>query len=339
MFKKLLFVVANIQSAFAPVPYINYFSQLDPVNFLCAIGVVIIIAVAIISWLIISTVNTMNRAIIHHTIRKFFGERDLKNFNLCRMGRPRSKYYTEEGFNSFSIGFPHWRYKDENGCRQKRLFNKIVYEESILWLYAGAGTYVLSTNDPYDMVFLVHTLREDGYSIAPCVQELERQEKRELEKRNCNENLRAFIEQMDGDSSRFTEFCRQRLITRGFEISDAPRNNDGIEFFLKSKSIPMVVKCMLLPCSTLIGVNEVQEFKKASENLFVEAGMLITTGKISVAAAGYAKSHGIEIICDERLIALATEDKDLPPELQFRYWELTYEDIQKCLPQDLLGKM
>jgi len=272
-------------------------------------------------------------------LKKSFGITDFSKFSVVKMGRPGSKYHCDSGSNCFEIHLPHWKFANEDGSRQNRRVNRVIWEECNLWLHDGHQAYVLTTTNPYELIYLVHTLRDRGIDIAPCSQELEKQDRMEKGKKSLEESLDSIIESVGKDERKFTELCRQRLTLRGYALSDAPKNDYGLNFFFRKNTRPVMVKCQLVPRDYLVGVEEIKGVKAGMENLFAESCLYITTGHISVAAAGFAMSNGIEVASNERLVEIMEENQPIPPDKMFMRWELTNDDLKNLLSEDLLSQI
>jgi len=282
---------------------------------------------AIIALVCVLFVRAISKTVRYGFVKKFFGISDLSGFKLKRMGKVGSKYYVEEGVNEFRLGIPH----------QKKN-SKIVKENSILWLIAGRKTYVLITKDPFAMIHLVHQLRNAGLDISPCDQELEKQQRIQESLKSTDEIISDAIQNAANDEE-FVSLCRQRLTIHGFTVSDAPKNNDGIRLFINRRGQPTMIKCLLVERNVLISTEEVEVFRDALQKFFVEAGILITTGKVSVAAVSLAKANNIEIIFNEKLVDLLRESKEISTSSQYLRWELTSEDINEMMPKGAIEKI
>jgi len=297
------------------------------------------LAIFIVICIICSIVRFLKKWTKRRAIRKTFGIINFSKFKVRRMGRPGSKHYTDNGSNCFEINLPHWKFANEDGSRQNKRVNKVIWEKCHLWLHDGQKTYILTTADPYEMIYLVHTLRDKGIDIAPCKQETAKQEEQEKAKKSLEESMAAIIESVDNNNDRFAELCRQRLVLRGYNLSEAPKNNFGLNFFFQKKAHPVMVKCHLVPRDYLVGVEEMKGVKEGAESLFAESCLFITTGRLSVAAVGFALTNGIDIITDERLVEIMEEAKPIPVNKMFTRWELTNDDLKNLLSEDLLSKI
>lgn len=282
---------------------------------------------ALMALIVFSISKSAFKAIKYRSVKKFFGIADLSGFKQKLMGRVGSKYYIEDGVNAFQLGIPRQKGK-----------NRIVKEKSVLWLIAGRKTHVLITKDPFAMIHLVHQLRNSGLDISPCDQELEKQQRILDSQKSMDETIRDTIEKMENDND-FVELCRQRLTIHGFTVSDAPRNNEGIRLFINHHDQPKIVKCLLVDRNTLISTEEIEVFKDALLKFFVDAGIMITTGKVSGAAVSLAKAHNIEIIFNEKLVDLLHAAKEISANKQYLRWELTPEDIKALLPEGAIEKI
>lgn len=339
MAEKFALIASGLQSLTANVPPIALLSVLPAEIFQCLLLVVLAVVLLILIWMLSSIFSGIRKWSIRRTVRKAFGITDLSKFTVRKMGRSKSKYYRSNGANTFEINLPHWKFTNEDGTKQNRRVNKVVWEECSLWLHNRHKVYVLTTTNPYEVIFLVHMLRDNGIDIAPCRQELDKQEKMEREKKGVEESIRDLIESAQGNEETFADFCKQRLTLRGCTLSDAPKNNYGLNFFYRKNSQPVVVKCQLVPRDYLSGIDEMKGIKAGTEELFAESCLFITTGHLSVAAAGFALTNNIEIISDERLVEIMEESKPIPADKMFTRWELTNNDLKNLLSEDLLSQI
>lgn len=314
-----------------PITAKNSFQYILPT----AVGILLLILFLILTGIAIGIRKWSWRRIL----RREFGITDISRLCVRIMGRHGSRYYTDSASNCYEITLPHWKFANEDGSRQNRRVNKVVWEECSLWLHDGHKTYVLTTTDPYDMIYLVHTLRERGIDIAPCAQELEKQESIEAAKQNSEEVLREVLEKCEGNEEKFSAICRQRLTIRGYTLTDAPRNNDGLKFFFLKDAQPVMVRCHLVPRDYLVDLDEMRKAKEGTTALFAPHCLFITTGQVSVAAAGYALANGIDMVLNDRLVEILEEDKHVPADKAFTRWEFTNDDLRGLLSEDLLSKI
>lgn len=263
----------------------------------------------------------------------FFHISGLRNFRVCRVGGPKDKYYTFEHQNHFRLNSPRWKYSLEDGSKDiNKKRNKLIYPESILWLFAGRSVYVVRTKNVWDMVSLVHKLRCNGQVILPCSQELEKQERLSSEKKNSDEVIRDVIEVLKGDSSQFTVLCKECLIRKGSNVTDMPKNNIGADLFVKQKDKVYVTKCLLTARETLTGMEALKQFKQLVNKTFANSCMLITTGKITYAAAQFAQQEGFIIIDNDALVELLDTSPVVEKGKEFLQWELMDKDIESMIP-------
>lgn len=321
------------------IPYISLLSVLPKNIFQYVLLGAAAFLLLLLLLLITGIVKGMKKGAKRRALRKGFGITDFSKFTVRKMGRPNSKYYTDNGSNCYEINLPHWKFANEDGSRQNRRVNKVIWEECNLWLHNGQKTYVLTTSDPYDMIFLVHTLRERGIDIAPCAQELDKQDEIEKSKRDPEAVLGELLEKCKGDEEKFSEICRQRLVIRGSTLSEAPKNENGIKFFFRKDTQPVMVRCQLVSRDYLVGLEEMKGVKEGASALFAPSCLYMTTGQISVAAAGFALSNGIDIISNERLVEVLEENKPVSSDKAYIRWELTNDDLKSLLSEDLLSKI
>ena len=298
---------------------------------------ILIGCLALIIFICFMVFRKINKVLIKRNVCRFFELSDLDNFDVRKMGRPGTKYYREDGVNSFNLALPHWKYMLEDGSKDKsKLFNKVVWEKSILWLHAGRKVYVVYTKDPWDMVCLVHILRESGLDISPCQQELDKQETLEQQKNSCNKVIYNVVQSVAGDKQQFVDLCRERLSVWGYKVADAPQNTCDIDLFIQKNNKPSIVRCLLTFQGQLINLEDLQSLKKDAEQFFADSCMLITTGSVTVAAAGYAREHNIEIICGEQLVELLEKDSSVIGR-DYLNWEMTEKDINSLLDEECLN--
>lgn len=120
---------------------------------------------------------------------------------------------------------------------------------------------------------------------------------------------------------------------------DAPKNNSGINFFAKRGNTPYLIMCQLVPYKHLNGLEELKKLRSAADSLFTKDCILITTGRISIAAASYARENNIEVICTEQLANLMDETAILDPKKTYLQWQLLPHDLNIMMPEDLLAKI
>lgn len=328
-----------LQSKTGDIPYISLLSVLpkDVFQYLLLAAAAVLLLLLLL--LLTGIGRGMKKGMRQGAIKKAFGITDFSKFKTHRMGRPNSKYYTDRGSNYYEIALPHWKFANEDGTRQNRRVNKVIWEECRLWLHDGQKTYVLTTSDPYDMIYLVHTLRDKGVDIAPCAQELNKQDQLEKVKRDPEVVLGELLEKCEGEEERFAEICRQRMTIRGLSITEAPGNKDGIQFFFRKDSQPVTVRCQLVPRDYLVGIDEMKRVREGASALFAPSCMYITTGQVSVAAAGFALTNGINIVANDQLVEILEENKPVSSDRAFTRWELTNDDLKNLLSEDLLSKI
>ena len=330
---------AWVQIKTGTVPYISLLSILPKDIFQYILIGTAAILLLLITLLLVGIGRGMKKGMRQRAIRKAFGVTDFKKFQTRRMGRPGSKYYTDNGSNCFEIVLPHWKFANADGSRQNRRVNKVIWEECRLWLHDGQKTYVLTTSDPYDMIYLVHTLRDRGVDVAPCAQELDKQDQLEKAKRDPEVVLGELLEKCEGEEDRFAEICRQRMTIRGMSLTDAPGNNNGIQFFFRKDSQPVTVRCQLVSRDYLVGIEEMKRVREGASALFAPSCMYITTGQVSVAAAGFALTNEINIVANDQLVEILEENKPVPSDKAYTRWELTNEDLKNLLSEDLLSRI
>lgn len=83
----------------------------------------------------------------------------------------RLKSHLRSDSGTYSIGIPVWRYPNADGSGDKRRKgNRIIWKANRL----NIGHFELTLREPIAMVKLVHKLRSEGHTIAPCRQEADR---------------------------------------------------------------------------------------------------------------------------------------------------------------------
>ena len=333
------FSLETITSAFKDVPILSDLARAYPIGALAFLTGTILLAFLIVLNVIFSMFRSARKSLQKGAVRSFFNiSDDLKGFDIQKMGKPGTQYYIQENMNCFNLALPYWKKANADGSRDcTKRFNKVIWQECVLWLHAGRSVYVLTTKDPWEILSLVHELRDGGLDIAPCMQELEKQERLESERKSCDEVISNLIKQMDGDHDAFVQYCREKLTAYGCSVSDAPKNDDNIDLFLHWKGRACVARCTLAGRDYLSGLEEVKTFQIRAAESFSDVCMLITTGHATVAAAGYAREHDVELICNESLVALMDESARILPGKEFMRWELNKDDMQELLPTGILA--
>ena len=316
----------------APYPALAQFIDHNRTMIVVIAVSVCLMLLSILSGTLIHYIHQFQENQRRKKVQKFFGVSDLSKFKVTVMGKPGTKNFNQNGTNSFELNAPYWEKANDDGSRKKALFNKVIWPDSILWLHAGPRVYILTTTDPWEMLFLVHMLRDGGLEIEPCQQELDKQERLASEKKTMDEQIEGIIVDMAGNSSAFVELCRERLTALGCTVSDAPKNNFGADLFLHWKGKPCVAKCLLTSRDTVTGAEAIRQFKQKAEDLFTDACMVITTGHVTVAAAGYARDNNVELISDDKFANLFTDNEEVPPGKEFLTWELNNDDLDEIFP-------
>lgn len=321
------------------IPGLEGVRAISPQSFRFATLLVVGIGAILLLFLMVGIGMGLQRALIKRQVARAFAFPDLDHYEVRKMGKPESGDY-HEGYNSYRLGLPHWKFRNDDGTKKagKRI-NRVVWEQSVVWLHLGRKVYTLRTKDPWHILYAVHELRESGIDIAPCQQELDKQERLERTRRSPDEVLTELVDRFGEDRQGFVELCRQRLCVRGYSITDAPHNTAGIDLFYKKGNKANIIKCLLQSRQKLVGQEDMDAFYNAGKDLFAEAYTLITTSHITVAAAAYAREHNISIIANEDLVKLLIEDEEIPREKEFRRWEFTDDDIADALPEDLAKKI
>lgn len=265
-------------------------------------------------------------ALFVRSIRLFFRKRKLrKRFGIADLSAFKVQLSKGKANNAYVLKLPHWWAQDENGNPKRKFLNKVIWEKSTLYLQS----YELTTKYPWDMIFLVHTLRSNGHSVEPCEFELDKQKDVD----NQYSNIDAFLASLP-DAESFAALCKQRLQLREFRVLDAPGDN----LFIQKNGKSQLVKCLFIPRSHLINSEEMMAIREAFDVSLAENCVLITTGKLSVSAARYAMDNHITAITDARLVSLLTEENEILPGKEYLRWELTNKDLVELLPPGILTK-
>jgi len=338
--EKLHILIKMLQTITADKPIVGCISELTMEQCFALLAGIVILLIIIVQVIILELTLFLPARIRKKSVQKFFCIDDLSRFKVKKMGKVGSKYYCNEGVNTFRLTLPKWKFTGSYGTKAPhKFFNKVIWGESVLWLHMRNKVYVLSTNDPWEMIYLVHTLRESAVDILACKQELEKQEQIESSKPTTDEFIQGLIARMDDNPEDFITLCRQRLEAQGMQVMDAPKNRNGINFFVKKGHIPYLVKCQFVPYKHLNGLEELKELREAADDLFTHNCILITTGHITIAAASYARENSIEVICTEQLVNLMDETACLDPARAYLQWELTTRDLNALMPEDLVSKI
>lgn len=229
--------------------------------------------------------------------------------------------------NALEIRFPRWRYMTPNGQKAKRLFNRRLPGEAILRLGKGKEGYLIWTNDLANMVILVSVLRRMGHHIPPCEQERAKYESLQSARKGIDQATEELLDELGTDDA-FANLVKTRMSVRGSTISDAPRNGHNIQLILQLRGKRRAVQCRLLPRTDILTAKEMDQLAEGASEMLLDAATLVTTGNVSVAAAAHARALGIEIISNDQLMELLTEDRDIPIHAQFLRWEMTQADVR-----------
>ena len=269
---------------------------------------------------------------------KYFGLTDLSAFRIYVQKKKTTdmKYTSLTENNSYQLQLPHYRLENEDGSPKKRFFNKIIWEDSILWLHLKSRTYILKTNDPWAMLFLIHTLRMNGHDIEPCELELEKQQSVTMRWLDTNTYFETLTERIETPEA-FAELCRQHLQNRGYLVQNASGDTSQTILFTQKEGKPQIVKCLLASRTHLIGLEDMTAIKEEFDMSLAENCTLITTGELTVHAARYAMDNYITLITGARLISLLEDETDVQPGKEFLRWELTGKDLTRLIPTEILS--
>lgn len=337
---KLIELIEEFQMNVVDIPVLSAISQWPIEQCFAVLGLAALFIFILVPCIIVGLTVSLPKHLRVNTVKKFYSINDLSKFKVVKMDKAGSKYYYAEGVNTFRLAMPRWKFADSYGAREPRkFFNKVIWEESVLWLHIRNKVYILSTKDPWEMVYLVHTLRESGVDVLACKQEMDKQEQIESSKPSTDEFIQGMIARMDGKEDEFNTLCRHRLEAQGMQVMDAPKNRHGINYFAKNGHTPCLVMCQLVPYKHLNSLDELKEFREAADDLFTTDCILISTGHITIAAASYANNNHIEVICGDKFVQLMDERVRLDPAKAYLQWELTSHDLNDFLPDDLLKKI
>lgn len=326
VYNKALGIVEGLQGKCAGLPVL---SKLSTVNSSLLLTVLAGSCLALVVLMMILIPILVHRAKIKRCKKKlktFFGINDFQGFKVSKMGNSRDKYFRFDNCNYLQLNLPYWKKPQGEDPDKKTRRGPIVRPQSILWLSAGKNTYVMRTKDPLDMLFLVHFLRDNGVVIPPCQQEIEKREQTREKRHNAEEIIRNVYDAMDGNEARFVDLCRERLSSKGYNVLMV-ENALGIDFFANEKSTSYAVKCFLTPRDTLTGMEALKTFYQLVKNTYSHSCMFITTGKVTYAAAQFAGSNGVKIICNDDLVALLDKTPAPVPGQEYKSWELTPDDL------------
>lgn len=330
----------HLQEAVRGVPILGALSNWPVQGVVALFGVAALLLVALLLIFLIRTFQKMRYKMLCNKVKKIFGIPDLKNFKVHKMGKPDTKYYIPDPGNIYRLYLPHWKYATKDGKKKRAIGNRVVWEESCIWLRAKKVTYVLCTMDPWDMIYVVHQLREYGVTVVPCQMEQEKKDQLKEETLSTEAYIQQLIASMDGEESSFVELCRNQFESNGYKVMDAPQNRANIELFVQKGKEPRYVKCLFVTRKHLTGLDDMKLLREVVvDDLFGDGCLLITTGRITIAAANYARGNNIEVILDDSLIEFAETKEKVDPAKEFRKWELTEKDLSASLPEDLIRKI
>lgn len=127
--------------------------------------------------------------------------------------------------NSYVLRFPTWRYANANGTRdQRRKGNRVNWKSSCLLI----DSYKIFMKNPLQMVRLVRHLREEGFEIAPCSQELDKQRAQSATIKTYRSGSSAEIHRrFQDDPYEFEEYCATLFRAMGKKAQTTRRTNDG----------------------------------------------------------------------------------------------------------------
>lgn len=262
--------------------------------------------------------------------------------------------------NSYVLRFPSWRYANQDKTRdQRRKGNKINWKNSCLMI----DSYKIFMKNPMQMVRLVRHLREEGFEIAPCSQELDKQRVQGAAIKTYRSGSSAEIHRrFQDDPYEFEEYCATLFRAMGKKAQTTRRTNDGgydviVEDPDGKKGI---VECKCYAPDSKIGRPMLQKLVGAAVAYPTKLDYIIfiTTSDFSEEAKNFAKdfqkreqiSFGLfngQTLTDLSETYLSANSsrsaksaaKKAANLTNWQDWQLTTADLKDYVPADLYSRL
>lgn len=248
---------------------------------------------------------------------------------------------TPAKFCYYELNYPHWAYPKSDGTRDGRYRNNyIIWEQSNLYL----DGYTVTSLRPYDLLFIVQVLREQGVPIRRTVEEKEKlyqiQKKERL--RFAQVTASSIARQYADNPTDFENFCALLLSKIGFStVVTAKTRDGGFDIYLKKGAETGIAECKCYSSNHSIGRPAIQKLVGANQIEHTDIMYFITTSTFSADAVAYAHQTGVVLIDGINLAALSNQyfassskaiksDEEILIESEF-----TIEDMRSHVPKDI----
>lgn len=259
--------------------------------------------------------------------------------------------------NTYELRFPSWQYANADGTRdQRRKGNHVNWQSSCLFI----DSYKIFIKNPLQMMRLVRHLREEGFEIAPCSQELKKQESQfstlsSYRSGSSKELHRRF----QSNPFEFEEYCAALFRAMGKRAQTTRCTNDGgYDVIVNDPDGKKgIVECKCYAPDSKIGRPMLQKLVGAAVAYPVKLDYIIfiTTSDFSEEAKNFAKdfqkqesiSFGLingQTLTDlsEKYLSSKTTTAKKKGHLDctsWMDWQLTTADLKDYVPADLYGRL
>lgn len=238
--------------------------------------------------------------------------------------------------NYYTLNLPHWTYSNKDGKRDRRRKNNYVkYSRNKLYF----NDYLLSSEYPLDIVYLVNKLRTEDHQIDMIPFEKARYDYlvKFYSEFNRAKMINNLYDQFSDDPYKFEEYCANIYRSLGKKAEVTSKTNDGGYDILvtnedESKTI---VECKCFQPGHQVGRPAIQKLVGANVLVGAKEMVFITTSSFSNEAVNYGKKVGVKLIDGHELFS-----DDIANQMTITYddWRIHDEDVLRSLPEDLRDK-
>lgn len=241
----------------------------------------------------------------------------------------------------YDLNYPLWEHpkSDESkDARYKR--NSIIWKKSVLHL----PDYIVYTSRPYDLIAIIHNLRIQGVNIEKSPEEKHKYQKAcHMTVIQQSQDKAASIVKLYADNpTGFEQFCAELFVQMGFSASVTPKTNDGgYDILLHDDQGSTIVECKCYSLTHKVGRPAIQKLVGANRIVMARSMCFVTTSSFSDAAVVYAKQVGVRLIDGIELSSILSRinsEKQHSPHISLSQWELTIQDMQFHVPNDIYNK-
>lgn len=241
------------------------------------------------------------------------------------------------GDSGFVLEYPGWMHPKKDGTRDaRRAQNSVLRPVSRL----RDGDLEIMLPDPFAMYAFVQQLRQAGYDVPMCAEELERN--RESAARSARHLGRTAGGvsapgplSFAGSPADFERFCAELFEDEGCRAELTGAGADGgvdIRLFIGTELA--VVECKLYAPGNTVGRPLLQKLVGAQQHERADHAVFVTTSSFTRPAIEYATAMGIRLVDGTALAEMLARSADVPVKSAESVL-LTESDIWEGYPSDL----